>query len=311
MKKLPDLEAWAIFAKVAETGSFASAAAELQLSQPTISKAITRLEERMKTTLFHRTSRRMSLTESGHASLDRAARILAEGEAVEAEVTEQSESLRGPIRIAAPMSFGTSHLAPALPDFMAQHPDVMLDVSLSDERIDMVAGGFDLALRISALEDSSLLARKLCSIRILLVGTPDYFAAHGRPKHPRDLGTHRGLQYALSRSGSAWRFKHSRHGEFAQVVPAAMVVNNAEALVPALRAGLGLALQPEFLAWEDLEAGVLETALDDWHVEPIGLHIVTPPGRARPARVQILIEYLAQYFSEAPWAAKSVSRKNQ
>nr|WP_316639311.1 LysR family transcriptional regulator [uncultured Roseateles sp.] len=302
MSKLPDLEAWAIFAKVAETGSFAKAAADLAISQPTVSKAITRLEGRLRTTLFHRTSRKMSLTASGQASLERATRILSEGEAIEAEVTEQSKSLRGTIRIAAPMSFGVSHLGPALPEFMERHPEVTLDLHFSDELTDVVAQGFDLAMRISALPDSSLLARRLCTVRILLVGAPSYFEQHGHPTHPRELATHRALRYVHARVGEAWRFRHARQGEFAQVVPSSLRVNNAEALMPALRAGLGLALQPEFLAWEDIRAGRIEPTLPDWIVPPIALHIVTPPGRAKPARVQALIEFLARHFSTAPWA---------
>jgi len=302
MSKLPDLEAWAIFAKVAETGSFARAAADLNLSQPTVSKAITRLEGRLRTTLFHRTSRKMSLTASGQASLERAARILSEGEAVEAEVTEQSKTLRGNIRIAAPMSFGVLHLGPALPLFMQQHPDVTLDVHFSDEVIDVVDQGYDLALRISNLPDSSLLARRLCSVRILLVGAPSYFEQHGHPQHPRDLAEHRALRYANTRAGEAWRFRHKKKGEFAQVVPSSLKVNNAEGLVPALRAGLGLALQPEFLAWDDLQSGLIQTTMSDWQVQSIALHIVSPPGRAKPARVQALIEFLARHFAEAPWA---------
>jgi DNA-binding transcriptional LysR family regulator len=305
MSKLPDLEAWAIFAKVAETGSFAKAAADLGMSQPTVSKAITRLEGRLRTVLFHRTSRKMSLTASGQASLERATRILSEGEAVEAEVTEQSKSLRGGIRIAAPMSFGVLHLGPALPLFMQQHPDVTLDVHFSDELIDVVDQGFDLALRISNLPDSSLLARRLCSVRILLVGAPSYFEQHGHPEHPRDLAEHRALRYVHARVGEAWRFRHKKKGEFAQVVPSSLKVNNAEALVPALRAGLGLALQPEFLAWEDLQSGVLQTTMCDWQVPSIALHIVSPPGRAKPARVQALIEFLARHFAEAPWALEA------
>ena len=195
MNKLPDLEGWAIFAKVADTGSFAKAAAELALSQATVSKAITRLEAKMKTMLFHRTSRSMSLTESGYAALERAARILEEGEAVEAEVTEKSTSLHGKIRLSAPMSFGVTHLAPMLPPFMQAHPEVELEIEFSDKQSDLVSERFDLALRISNLVDSTLLARRLCSVRILLVGSPAYFKRAGRPRHPRDLAQHTALQY--------------------------------------------------------------------------------------------------------------------
>lgn len=301
MNKLPDLEGWAIFAKVAAEGSFARAAEQLSLSQATVSKAITRLEKRMKTGLFHRTSRRMSLTESGRAALERASKILEEAEAVEAELADQAASLRGTVRLSAPMSFGLTHLAPALPSFMTQHPEVSLDIEFSDELIDLVANRFDMALRISRLADSSLLARRLCAVRVLLVGAPAYFERYGRPRHPRDLSSHRALQYAYSHSGTSWRFRHARHGEFTQAMSTPLRVNNSEGLVPALRAGLGLALQPDFLAWQDLQSGALETVMDDWHVEPIALHIVTPPGRRRPARVQALMEYLAAHFTNVPW----------
>jgi DNA-binding transcriptional LysR family regulator len=302
MPRLPDLEAWAIFAKIAESGTFARAAAELSLSQATVSKAVTRLETRMKTTLFHRTSRRMALTESGLAALEHATRILEEGEIVEAALAEQSATLRGPVRVAAPMSFGLSHLAPALPPFMQAHPEVSLDIDFSDALVDLIANRFDLALRVSHLPDSSLLARRLCSVRIQLVGAPAYFEHYGRPRHPRDLARHRALQYSYSRSGPSWRFRHIRHGEFTQSMEASLRVNNAEALEHALLAGLGLALQPEFLAWKEIQAGRLETVMDDWQVEPIILHILTPPGRRRPARVQSFIDYLAEHFSRQPWA---------
>ncbi|UGA38975.1 LysR substrate-binding domain-containing protein [Chromobacterium haemolyticum] len=218
-----------------------------------MSKAITRLEARMKTMLFHRTSRRITLTEAGHAALERASRILAEGEAVEADIaSEQSTSLRGAVRVTAPMSFGLSHLAPLLPEFMARHPDVELDFHFSDEQVDLVAKRLDVALRIASLADSSLLARRLCAVRILLVGSPAYFARYGRPRHPRELAEHRALLYSNAPGGQFWRFRHADEGEFALEMPSPLRVNNAEALTPALRAGLGLALQPEFLAWQDV-----------------------------------------------------------
>ncbi len=200
------------------------------------------------------------------------------------------------------MSFGVAQLAPLLPAFMRAHPDVELDIQLSDAQVDLVAERFDLALRISTLADSSLRARRLCQVRILLVGAPAYFAEHGRPQHPRDLAGHRGFQYSYTRGGNTWRFRHPRHGEYAQTVPRQLQANNAEVFAAALRGGLGLALQPEFMVWDDLRAGRLETAMDDWQVEPIALHIVTPPGLRRPARVQRLIDYLAAGLERAPWA---------
>lgn len=302
MANLPDLEAWAIFAKVAETGSFARTAEELSLSQGTVSKAITRLETRVKSMLFHRTSRSMSLTDSGLMALDYANRILEEGMAVEAELTEQAASVRGQVRLAAPMSFGLSHVAPALPAFIAKFPEVTLDIDFSDALVDLVQGRFDLAIRIANLSDSSLLARRLCTVRILLVGSPGYFRQYGKPQHPRDLAVHRALQYVHTPSGSSWRFTHPRQGEYTQVVQTVLRVNNAEALAPALHAGLGLALQPEFLAWQPIQSGKLETALDDWQVKPIALHLVTPPGRRRPLRVQALMDYFCDYFASKPWA---------
>ncbi len=311
MNKLPDLEAWAIFAKVVETGSFARAADALALSQATVSKAISRLEKRTGTTLLYRTSRGMALTASGSVALEHAARILDEGNLVEATLSEQAASLRGLIRIAAPMSFGLSQLAPALPPFLARHPAVTLDIEFADELVDLIANRFDLALRIANLADSSLRVRRLCTVRILLVGAPAYFERYGRPRHPRDLAQHRVFHYAYSRSATSWPFRHSRQGHFAQAITPVLRANNAEALEPALRAGLGLALQPEFLAWEDLKAGVLETVMDDWQVEPIALHLLTPPGHNRPARVQALMDFLAAHFTQAAWAPSARDSNGQ
>jgi DNA-binding transcriptional LysR family regulator len=304
MPHLPDLEAWAVFAKVAEAGSFARAAEDLGLSKATVSKAVARLETRLGERLFHRTSRRLSLTETGRVLSVRAAQLLADAEAVEAEALAQSATPRGLVRVAAPMSFGLEHVAPALADFFPAQPEISIDLQLSDQTVDLVGGGFDLALRIAALADSSLVARRLCHVQRLLVGAPAYFAKAGRPSHPSELAAHACLGYSYLPSGARWRFIGPAGEEQIITLAGPLRANNADALMPSLCAGIGIAVQPEFVVWRDLQAGRLEAGMDDWSAPPIALNVVTPGGGPRPAKVTALIEFLVCRFSEraAPWA---------
>ncbi|QNA85299.1 LysR family transcriptional regulator [Sphingomonas sp. So64.6b] len=300
-RRLPDLEAWAIFAKVAERGSFAGAAQELGLSNPTVSKAIARLEARLGIALLSRTSRRLSLTEGGRASLERATRILSEGEAIEDEAAEQSTIPRGLVRISAPLSFGIAYVGATLPAFLDAYPEITLDFALSDRRVDLIAERFDLALRIARLEDSSLLARRLCTVRILLVASPAYLDARGRPTHPAQLMDHAALAYTGGGPRGVWRFSHPLFGEELVEPPVRIWTDNADMLNPALLAGQGLALQPEFLVWRELREGRLEIAMPEWTVPPLGLHLLTPPSSLRPLRVQVLIDHLAKALATPPW----------
>jgi len=294
MAKLPDFEALAIFAKVVELRSFAAASNELALSKATVSKAVSRLEARLGARLFNRTSRRLALTDAGRQLATRAAAILAEGEAAESEALAQSVSPRGLVKLAVPMSFGLQHVAPILPKFLKQYPDVQIDLHLSDATVDLIGEGFDAALRIAMLPDSSLIARRLCSVTPHLVAAPSYLAQRGTPKHPLQLAEHSCLGYAYQRTPDTWRFTH-KSGEVASVRTAGPLrVNNGDAMMPALIAGLGLGVLPDFILREALKDGALQIVLPDWSLGTSGLHWVTPPGGPKPARIEVLAEFLAK-----------------
>ena len=295
--KLPDFEAWAIFATVAEHRSFSGAADALGVSKATVSKAITRLELSLGTSLFHRTSRRLTLTQSGETLSEHAQRILAEGQAAEETAHDSAAAPVGLIRIAAPMTFGIGYVAPAIADFMIEHPGVHIDLRLSDAKVDIVAEGFDIALRIADLPDSSLRARRLAPITTRVVASSLYLDRRGRPRHPLELGEHDIFAYANIPS-TTWTFRGANGEEVAVRPNGRFITDSGDAMLPLLRAGLGIARLPDFIVDAEIASGRLEAILSEWSGGPIGLHLVTPPSALRPARVELLIEFLAGRFKE-------------
>ena len=292
MQQLPDFEAWAIFSKVAECGSFSDAARELGLTKATVSRAVTRLEARLRTTLLTRTTRKLSLTESGRAALGRAARILDDGAAIEAEILEEAAIPRGPIRLACSAAFGVRALAPLLPEFFMLYPEIGLDFHITDEPVDLIAAGFDMAIKPGAVADSSLKVTRLVSLRTSIIGAPAFFDRHGRPERPEDLAHLPAIVFTQLPQPQDWRLRHPQEGERLVRVEAAYRFNNAAAVIPTLTAGLALAAQPELFVRRELASGTLETVLADWAVAAIPIHALTPPAKTRPARVRVLIEFL-------------------
>lgn len=300
MANLPDLEGLAIFARVAELRSFSRAAEELKLSKATVSKAVSRIEGRLGARLFNRTSRRLALTDAGQNLAVHAAAMLAQGEAAESEAMSQSAAPRGLVRLAVPMSFGVLYIAPLLPDFFQAFPGISIDLHLSDAQVDLIGDGFDAAIRIAALPDSSLVARRLCDMPIHLVAAPAYLKAHGKPRHPLQLAERAGLGYSYQLTPDTWRF-HNKSGETASVRPSGPLrVNNGEAMLPSLIAGLGIGVLPQFIAQDALNRKQLEIVLPDWSLPVSAVYWLTPHGGPRPKRVEALADFFAGRLARKP-----------
>ena len=262
-----------------------------------MSKAVSRLEQRLGARLFNRTSRRLALTDAGQKLAERATQLLADGEAAENEALSQSMAPRGLVRLAVPMTFGVKAVAPILPEFLATYPEVSIDLHLGDATVDLIGEGFDAGLRIARLPDSSLIARRLCAMPRYTVAAPAYLKRHGKPTHPMHLAQHKCFGYAYLSTPGVWHYTNAA-GEQASVRPAGQLrVNNGEAVMPSVIAGLGIADLPDFIVGDAIASGEVEVILKGWHQPEGAVHLVTPPGGPRPARVEVLAEFLAKHFA--------------
>jgi DNA-binding transcriptional LysR family regulator len=302
--RLPDLEAWAVFAKVAECGSFTRAADELGLSKTTVSKAVTRLETKMRAGLFHRTTRKLSLTETGRQSLERASRILADGAAIEADIREESASPRGLVRIASISAVGVEIIAPIMPAFLLAYPDIEVDLVLTENSVDVVAEGFDAAIQVGQNFDSSTLRMvQLLSLRRPLVAAPALIARLGMPQHPLDLARYPSVLPSHIPNANEWQFARGDEEPISIRVAARYRANHADALIPALVQGVGIGLMAEYFIARHLHDGRLIELLPEWSAPPGPLYLITPPGRVRPARVRVLLEFLRRHMVAQDWGS--------
>jgi len=282
------------FVRVVETGAFSRAAERMGMAKSILSRRVARLEEQLGARLLTRSAQGAQPTDVGQAYFERASNVLAELEAAEEVVAEAVTQIAGPIRLSAPLSFGVQHLAPALAEFAAANPRVELDISFDDRPVDLIAGGYDLAVRIGQLKDSALVARRIAPVRKVPVASPAYLDRRGRPEHPHDLADHDILLYA----NEMWRFRVGKSWEHVKGKPR-LRADNGEMLRAAAVAGLGICVLPSFIAAAAFPTGELEPLLRDYPLDEGALHAVMP-SRATTARVRALVDFLAARFGPEP-----------
>jgi len=293
MDRLSEMEA---FVNVVDHSGFTGAATRMGVSKSAVSKNVAALENRLGARLLNRTTRRVSPTEIGLNYYERAKNVLSDAVAADEMVTAMQSSPRGELKISMPVSFGQRFMAQAISEFLAQHPDVSIDTRLNDSFVDLIADGYDLAVRIGALADSSLRARKLAETQPKIVASPGYLVENGNPRKIDDLNGHLLLHYSVLSSGNYWKLI-SKTGEERLIRSGGrLTANNGDVLKDAAVNGLGIGVLPCFFVADDLKSGRLVSILDDAPQPTIGIHVVYPPGLYIQPKTRAFIDYLVGYF---------------
>lgn len=289
------------FVRVVEAGSITAAAKQLHIAKSAVSRRLKDLETRLSVTLMTRTTRKLTLTDTGETLYNRFVSLLADWEETESAASNAHAALAGTIRVAAPLSFGVAHLGPAIIDFMREHPSVEFDIDFSDRKIDLIAEGMDLAIRIGDLPDSSLIARKIASISIIAAASPDYIKKHGKPNTPEELKDHKELRYGY-RSIAAWPYKDPNGKEGQIEMKPRLRATNGEFLRDAAIAGKGVLIEPRFIIYENLRDGSLVELLPDYQWPQLSAYAVYPHTRHLSVRVRAFVNFLAErYKGTAYW----------
>ena len=295
MDRLTEMEA---FATVVDQGGFTDAAKKMGISKSAVSKHVSSLEARLGARLLNRTTRRVSPTEIGLVYYDRAGRVLNDAGEADAIVTSMQSAPSGLLRISVATDFGVNHLSPVLGDFLQEFPDITVNMVLNNRFVELISEGFDMAIRIGELEDSTLRARKLTETTRRMIASPDYFRRYGRPTRIDDLNEHKLLHYSNQSSGNVWKLT-APSGEKRQIRTAGwLTVNDGQSLLNAAISGLGIAYLPSFLYGSALKKGLVEEAIPDLPVEPLGIYAVYPPGRFTQPKVRAFIDFLVESFAE-------------
>jgi len=289
-----------VFAAVVDAGSFTGATRALDMSKAAVSRYVAELEERLGVRLLHRTTRKLSPTTEGEIFYARSRELLANLDEAEAEITSRSGEASGLLKVNVPVTFGLMHLAPLWPAFMARHPKLGLDITLSDRVVDLVEDGFDLAVRIGQLPSSSLISRKLASTRMVLCASPDYLARRGEPAQPADLLRHDVIAYSLFASGENWTFA-GPEGEVTVKVAPRVRTNSGDTCRACALQHQGLILQPDFIVGADLAAGLLRATMPGYRSGELGVYAVYPSRKFVSPKVRLLIDFLVEAFAEPVW----------
>lgn len=282
-----------------DEGGFAAAGRKLGLSRVQVSRLVTALEDHLGAQLLVRTTRTMALTEAGQVFVERARILVNDMEEAEAATGDLAGTLKGLLQINAPMTFGVTHIAPAVNDFMRQHTDIRVSLNVNDRFVDPYEDGCDLTLRIGDLEPSSLIARKICPIRRLMCASPEYLEVRGRPRTPADLVEHAVLHYGHMGNELHWPLRGLGTSKRLPVSPV-LCSNNGDVLKMASKAGQGIALLPAFIVVDELANGTLLPVLEGFEPAPVALHAVYPPDRYRPAKTRAFVDFLSQRFHRRP-----------
>ncbi|MGV3497301.1 MAG: LysR family transcriptional regulator [Hydrogenophaga sp.] len=288
------------FVAVIDAGSFVRAADALDLSKTAVSRLVSDLEARLGTRLLHRTTRRLSLTPEGEVFLERSRSLLEGVESAEAELSTRAGEAVGQLRVNVPVTFGLLHLAPLWPAFMALHPRVVLDITLSDRLVDLVDEGYDLAVRIAQLQTSSLVSRQLTSTRLVLCASPDYLRRHGTPTQPSDIAQHSVISYTLLATGDQWAFQGPQGPVSVKVSPR-MRTNSGDTCCAAALQHQGIVLQPTFLVGPHLASGALVEILPAYRSLDLGVHAIYPTRKHLTPKVRALIDFLVDAFRMRAW----------
>jgi len=292
------LSAMKVFVRVAEAGSFAAVATQLGLARSVVTRQVAALESSLGTKLIARSTRRLALTSAGALYLEKCREILTLVEEAEGDLTDARLHIRGHIRLSVPLSLGVRYLTAMICEFTVAHPDVNIELDFSDRRIDLIAEGMDLAVRVTSELDDTVVARRLGTCRSVVVAAPDYLARRGRPRHPRELIEYECFGYVPT-FRSSWPFIINRKLTWVRT-HGRIQANNGDALLDAAIRGLGITYQPTFIAGDALRAGRVERILEQYPSIELGLFAVFPGGRYVPHRVRALVDFLAARIGDYP-----------